>query len=363
MRFLLSINTIEAGSGGAQRVVALLCDELANQGHDVMLILYNPLTDHDYYISDKVKKVVLDRENKQNKVTYYLGKFLRLRQYVEEFVPDAIIPFLADQTLYLYLATRGTKFHNRIITTVRNNPKIFPKSRKLRVQNNILIALSKANFVQNIEQKEYFPTFIQKKTFVLPNPVSDELLEVRRMPTEIKNIVTLGRLSEQKNHEMLIKAFCMVASRHKNIRLNIYGQGELRSYLQSLIDTSEFKDRIRLCGVSTNVKDVLQANELFVLTSNYEGMPNALIEAMATGMPCISTDCPTGPADLINEQNGILVNMGDVEMCASAMEKMIEDNASAWMMGQRAQETISQKYQRKKITGEFVSFCKEYLKT
>lgn len=162
MKFLLSINTIKAGSGGAQRVVALIADELSNQGHDVMLVLYEPISNSDYFVNEKVQKIVLERSDSK-KIKYYISKFATLRSTISKFDPDVIIPFLADQTLYVYLATRGTKYRNRIITTVRNNPRVFPKSRRLRMQNNILIALCKANFVQNNEQKEYFPKFIRKR--------------------------------------------------------------------------------------------------------------------------------------------------------------------------------------------------------
>ena len=361
MRFLLSINTIKAGSGGAQRVVALLADELSNQGHDVMLILYEPLSSLDYFVNEKVQKIVLKRRT-GNKVKYYINKFTTLRSTIKRFDPEVIIPFLADQMLYIYLATRGTKYRNRIITTVRNNPRVFPKSLRLRIQNNILIALSKANFVQNQEQKEYFPEFIQRKTFVLPNPVNEELLYCKRDTHRIKNIVTLGRLSEQKNQEMLISAFAKIANSHPDINLKIYGKGDNEQSLERLIADNGMCGRVELAGVTNNVKDVLLESDLFVMTSNFEGMPNALIEAMATGLPCISTDCPTGPSDLIdNKINGILIKMGAVDECVAAMEYMINNPSEAWKMGEKAHLIIKERYRCAAIVKQLVTYSKEYL--
>ena len=98
------------------------------------------------------------------------------------------------------------------------------------------------------------------------------------------------------------------------------------------------------------------------MTSNYEGMPNALIEAMATGLPCISTDCPTGPSDLIsNRLNGLLIKMNSVDECAAAMEYMISNQLDAWEMGEKAQLFIKEHYRCENIVNDLVGFSKEYL--
>lgn len=121
-------------------------------------------------------------------------------------------------------------------------------------------------------------------------------------------------------------------------------------------------ERVELAGVTNNVKDVLLNSDLFVMTSNYEGMPNALIEAMATGLPCISTDCPTGPSDLIsNRLNGLLIKMNSVDECAAAMEYMISNQLDAWEMGEKAQLFIKEHYRCENIVNDLVEFSKEYL--
>ena len=121
-------------------------------------------------------------------------------------------------------------------------------------------------------------------------------------------------------------------------------------------------ERVELAGVTNNVKDVLLNSDLFVMTSNYEGMPNALIEAMATGLPCISTDCPTGPSDLIsNRLNGLLIKMNSVDECVAAMEYMISNQLDAWEMGEKAQLFIKEHYRCENIVNDLVEFSKEYL--
>ena len=363
MKILFTINRLHAGSGGAQRVVSLLCNGISDLGHDVLLVLYENRTEYDYYLSEKVKVVVLpNRKKNENTLIAAINKLVVLRQNVSSFEPDVIVPFLSDPTLAIYLATRFSKFSSRIITTVRNNPKIFPKQRKYRWRNNILMALNKACFFQNIEQRDYFPKFIQKKSFVLPNPVSDELMNSVRSETDIYKIITLGRLSEQKNQKMLIKAVALLVPKYKQLSLDIYGDGSLKEELQKMIDSLQMTEHIRLCGLTNDVKSVLLNHGLFVMTSNYEGMPNALIEAMATGMPCISTNCPTGPSDLIIEKdNGMLIAMNNVEECAESIAYMIENRDKALLMGHNARQTIEKELTCSEISKKFLSYCEEFV--
>lgn len=363
MRILFTVNRLHAGSGGAQRVVSLLCNGISDLGHEVLLILYEDRTDNDYYLSDEVSVSVLHKQKrKENSLFYMKDKLCELRDLVKNFQPDVIVPFLSDPTLCIYIATRFSKFSNRIITTVRNNPKIFPKERKYRWRNNILIALNKACFFQNSEQRDYFPKFIQKKSFVLPNPVSNELLETNREKSDVCKIVTLGRLSEQKNHQLLIEAVSLASQKYPEITLDIYGDGPLKSKLQEMIDKNNMAGRIHLCGITDDVKSVLLTHGLFIMTSNYEGMPNALIEAMATGMPCISTDCPTGPAELIqNMNNGILVPINDVKQCTEAIEYMLQNSQDAYLMARKAKNTIKENLTCGEISKKFVHYCKEFI--
>lgn len=363
MKFIISTNGIEAGSGGAQKVVSLLSSELAEQGHQVMLILYNDRSKEEYRLSDKVQVHVLPKNKKnKNKLEYYIEKLKVLRNLVLKFAPDAIIPFLSEPTLYLFLATRFTKYNRKIVTTVRNNPKIFPKKKRIRIRNNLLIAFNRACMVQNEKQKNYFPKFIQQKTFILPNPVSDELLHCQNKKGEITRFVTLGRLNEQKNQHMLIQSFAKAAEGKRTIQLDIFGDGELKEELHNLIQKFNMEHQIHLCGITNDVKKALEEHDAFIMTSNFEGMPNALIEAMAAGLPCISTNCPTGPSDLIiNKKNGILIDMNDITACTEAINYYIEHKEEAHAFGELAKQTIINSYTCKKIVEQLVDACRKYL--
>lgn len=140
--------------------------------------------------------------------------------------------------------------------------------------------------------------------------------------------MTCGRLEEQKNHKMLINAFELVVKEHKRAKLLIYGEGSLRNELEELIENKGLSNNIKLCGNSDNIPEVLSKAEIFVLSSDYEGMPNALMEALAVGVPSISTDCPCGgPSMLIQDkESGDLIEPGNYMELSLALLNLLGNN-------------------------------------
>ena len=154
--------------------------------------------------------------------------------------------------------------------------------------------------------------------------------------------MTAGRVSEQKNQKMLVNVWEKLEN--QNVYLEIYGEGPLDEDLKNLIIEKGLENRIKLMGRSNNMKDVLMKADAFILSSDYEGMPNALIESMACGLPCISTDCKTGPKELIRSyENGLLVPTGDVEKMKEAIEYFIENPKETEKFGLNARKSITMK--------------------
>ena len=139
----------------------------------------------------------------------------------------------------------------------------------------------------------------------------------------------------------------------------IYGEGDKRGELEKLVEELGLKDRISLPGNIRNIADEMEKNSLFVLSSDFEGMPNALMEAMALGLPCVSTDCPCGgPRYLIkNGENGVLVPVGDADALAEAMKKMLHDEDLRIRIGNNAR-TIQTRLSPEKIYGQWESYIK-----
>lgn len=294
--------------GGAERVVSVLSSSLADLNYQVDLILYERKED-EYPLSSKVNTHLLPSRRKgQSKVNYLLNKYLYLRNLLKKIRPDVLIPFLPYQVEQCFAASIGLGIP--FVVTVRNNPQFDTPNEKMRKRRDWIAKHADAVFLQNKEQMSYFDADIQKKCFVVANPIQDAVLNSTYLNREkTRNIVTMGRLEAQKNQKLLIRAFSKVHQKHPEMKLDIYGQGSKESELQELVNELDMQESITLCGRTNNAIKTLNQYDLFILSSDYEGMPNALMEAMGIGIPCISTNCPTGPEELIGNQNerGILV--------------------------------------------------------
>ena len=170
-------------------------------------------------------------------------------------------------------------------------------------------------------------------------------------------VVTCGRLNEQKNHKMLIEAVEKVVQNNKDVCLHIYGDGDLKNELEQLIENKDLKGVVVLKGATTDVESVLASADIFVMSSDYEGMPNALMEALAVGVPCISTDCPCGgPRMLIKEgENGCLVPVNDSVQMANVLEKLLINQDFKYKLGEKARERALE-YRPEKIFREWLDF-------
>jgi glycosyltransferase involved in cell wall biosynthesis len=341
-KYLFVTNSLSYG--GAERVVSILASGMAEKGYEVHLILYERVKD-EYPISDKVKLHQLPKRNDKNKIKYYSRKFSIMRKMIYEISPDIIIPFLPDQVNHFFIASRFMKIP--FIFTVRNNPILYPESKKMRLIGKMVALLSTGIFLQTEEQADFYPNFARKKIFVVPNPVSNDLIECNYQKREsIKEIATFGRLSAQKNHRILIQAFAKVYKSNNSLRLSLYGAGEEENNLKDLVENLRIEDAVTFKGRVSNVADALMSTDLFVLSSNYEGMPNALMEAMAVGLPCISTNCPTGPKDLIqNKENGILIKSNDIDELVSAINYCVENPLFCHEAGRAAKKKVKDEFQ------------------
>ncbi len=345
-------------SGGAERVVSILASCLAEDGKDIYLIIHRHAR-LEYEISDKVNVLYLDDgEYSSNKILGRIQRLLAVRKYVKENRIDYIVPFLDSCIIHSYISTRGTSC--KFITTLRNNP--YERTRSERTLCDCIALLADANFVQNKMQKDYFSKRIQRKTFIVPNPVNPRFFESHKeYRDKITQLVAIGRLNPQKNYPRLIDAVCLVRQSHPDIRLKIYGEGGLQDDIAELIRKKNATDYISLEGRTSDVIGALGDSDLYIMSSDYEGMPNALMEAMAFGMPCVSTDCPTGPAELIGEnERGYLADMKSLQSLQDAISYMIDNPAKAKEAGVAAREYMMNGFSAKEISARFYRECTKY---
>ena len=346
-------------NGGAERVVSIWSSELSKLSDKIYLIvLYKAEQEYETY--GNVKKIYLYESYAHSKEGSIFSKIKKIRSVFKENEIDVVIPFIAHTGM---MATAACAFSKTdVVETIRNNPNGRSRYSYLKLLRNISVALSKRCIVQNEEQKEYFSKRVQKKMVVFTNPLHPSVTQINKeyKTTLPLTFMTAGRLEKQKNHMLLCSAFALAAKENPQISLNIYGVGSMHDELQQHIESLGMQEKICLCGRSDNIAQTLTQADAFILSSDYEGMPNALLEAMAAGLPCISTDCPTGPSRMIvNGESGILVPVGEAESMATAIKKIARDYEAAIEMGKKARAFALEQYEASKSAQRLLKFIEE----
>lgn len=288
-KIMFYINAIH--DGGAERVMINLAAYFAKVGYESILVTSFRDT-WEYDVPQTVKRLSLeDTEIKQSRLKRNVSRIYKLRQLCKTEKPDILISFMAEPNFRAILATWGLPVKNLI--SVRNDPNKEYAGKIGYLVGKYVLPFADGCVFQTQEAKEWFPKKLQNKSRIIYNAVKEDFYHIERHPVP-GEIVTCGRLELQKNHALLIDAFSKVVALYPEATLKIYGEGSLRQKLQKQIDDLGLHNKAFLMGATNHVEKVLETADLFVLSSDFEGMPNALMEAMAAGVPCISTDCPCG---------------------------------------------------------------------
>ena len=338
-------------SGGAERVVSVLSNEFAKRGHQVMIMLTENGEDSAYSLDKAIKIIDLSMNRGTNIISRRMKSIQKMRKMFKKEAPDIIISFITRTNICTIIA--GIGLNIPIFVSERNNPQVDPKSKITRLVRNIVYPLAKGIVFQTHFAKSCFSKKIQNKSVVIYNPISSDLYNVDLNAHRKKRIVSICRLNSQKNLPLLINAFASVSDKYPEYILEIYGEGELRKELQGL----GISEKCFLRGSTKNSLEILSTSEIFALASDYEGMSNALIEAMCCGCSCISTDSPAYAArELIhNNENGILVRVGDMEEFSEALDSFMSNSQIRNHCGINARQ-IEKKVNTKRIIDQWINF-------
>ena len=332
------------GRGGAERVISILSDDYAKRGFRVHIVmLWHNIV--EYELNPNVNVVDLS-DDKKSLLKNMPRLVLALRRLIKELRPVAVVSFVAHNSVLAWLAQMGLK--TRFVASERIDPASTKRGALLRTAINASYAASDATVQQTERALRYFPKRVQKKSVIIPNPVRVS----KEAECTAKRIVTAGRLQPEKNQQMLIRAFAEVYKHHPDWRLDIYGEGRLRGELQALIEELGLSACVALPGNSPKLHEEIKDASLFVLPSNYEGLSNALLEAMMMGLPCISTDCAGSDEAIQNGENGLLVPVGDEAALVRAMREMIENPDRRAAMGRTA-KTSADRYRVENVIAEW----------
>lgn len=336
----LIVNTGTLSAGGAERVLSILSTPFADSFDEVHYVMWldTKYPEIFYEIDPRVKIVRVSEESGSAKVFNHVRWF---RKYVRQENPDLVLSFMKKIGLAssISLLFSGVKQ----VISERNDPRA-NKSKNLRRLINLTYLLPdvKGIVMQTQANKDYFESdTIRNKTVVIYNPILMSESYVGKSVSEKKreNIVSVGRLTKQKRFDVLIRAFSKFHKVHSSYKLYIFGEGEKRKELEKLVDDLSLKNCVFLAGRSNNVLDLISNAKMFCMSSAFEGMSNALIEAMCVGLPCISTRV-SGATDLIKDgDNGFLVDIGDEEAIADKMIELSNDSELCSRMGEAASKT------------------------
>jgi len=331
--------------GGAERVICNLANHFAAKGYRVYMIT-SEMEDRQYHkLDERVTRVMLPKPQ-GNRVLKIVRRLGILRKAIRDTGAPVVVSFIGKANLRAILATRFMK--TKVIVSVRSAPAREYKGKELAAK--LLFRLAEGVVFQTEMARDYFGKSVRRRSVLLMNPLLGDFSKPRYEGLRTREIVTVGRLHSVKNHEMLIQAFDGIKEEFPDAVLRIYGDGDHREKLERLIAELNCGDRVFLEGNCDTVADTIWKSALFVLSSDTEGMPNALLEAMALGLACISTDCPCGgPRMLIRDgQNGILIPVGDVDALEKAMSKLLSEPELADCLGREA-EKVKEQYAPEKI--------------
>lgn len=321
--------------GGPQRVMVALSDKFVNAGSDIKFVT-TVTNEVEYELDPKIEHIKVPKTS-NIKPLKVIQKIIWLRKVLKEDKSDVIISFW--HTVNMYLMVASLFLNKKIIISERNDPNNEPSNALLRKVRNFLYQFADKIVFQTNDAKEYYSKKIQNKSIIIQNPIRNDLPEkfngIRR-----KEIVNYCRLAPQKNLFMLIDAFNLLYKEYPNYTLTIYGRGELKGQLLKYIQKLNLENIVTIKDFDIDIHNKIKDSAMFVSSSNYEGISNSMLEALAIGLPTICTDCPSGGArmNIKSYENGILVPVGDEIALYKAMKYIVENPEKANQMSKNAIE-------------------------
>lgn len=325
------------GYGGAGKMIVKLAEALA-QREDLEVTLYVEEKQGKHYPMDSRVTVFQETKFFSNYYSRHFQQIFQLRRRVKEINPDLVISFQTNQNALSVLATRGR--HIPVIISERGDPYVYHGI--VASLKNYVINKAEGGVFQTHKAMEYFGKALQSRSRVIYNPCPTDVI-VRPSWEERRNeIAYVARFDiQQKRQDIMVDAFAEVVKKRPDIFLVFYGKGEPdMAIIKERVAKLGIEQNVVFKGLVTDVINHIKDSKLFVLSSDYEGLPNSLIEAMVAGLPCVSTDCsPGGARELIKDgENGLITPVGDAHKLAEAINYMLDNPDVADRMGDKAQE-------------------------
>ena len=326
--------------GGAERVFVNLAEFFLAEGYRVTMVTqYQYPQEKEYVLSSRIKRVISDltpEELSGSRLVNFCRRVSKLHRIWKAERPELVLACNGKNNFMAVVTTMFTRT-SAVVSVVGEAKREYP-NRLMHTLANLLFPHAAGIVLQTERSRGFFNKRVQRRAVILPNSLNPAFIRPRYEGEREKRIVAVGRLDTNKNHEMMIRAFAALRDRYPEYTLTIYGEGELRRYLEDLIEELGISQRVFLPGLVPDVAARIERASLFLLTSYSEGVSNALIEALAIGLPVIATDVPSGGTEelICDGCNGSIIPTGDQRALERAMTKLLDDPAYAERLGREA---------------------------
>lgn len=330
--------------GGAGNVIQILANEFSHRENDVIVLLLNYHTQNNH-LNETISVIIhgISSKNESNKVVWFKNTIMGLRKLIVQLNPDVVISFIDNNNTLTGFSLMFEKIP--LIVSERSNPNVIKPMGVwwlLRIPAYLranAVTVQCSNFVK-------FNRLFSRKTYVTPNPIIAPAIQkkIKKASCDEIRIVSCGRLARIKRFDLMIRAFNIIHKQFPNSVLYIYGEGSERVNLEKLIAELSLTDSVVLAGRTDDVYTVLQNSDIYLMTSDQEGFPNALSEAMAIGLPSIAFECHEGLRDLIDDGiNAYLVPSKNIELMAERVITLIKDKRLRCTFSENA-KLVSEKF-------------------
>lgn len=338
--------TNSLGFGGAEKMLTFVAGELQDRGYRCGIANLNKVPDYvnkqQQRIHEAVQVYTLEKpQDTANKNTYYISK---LKEIAKKFCPDVLVAFTAYPSMYARIV--GFLLGIPSIMSERGDPIRLGMGQGLKNKLSLmLINSSKGGVFQTEGAMSVYGKGLQKRSVVIPNPIfiKGEIPEVPQSERQ-KTVVSVGRLDNfQKRYDVMLEAFRLFSQKHPEYTLKLYGDGSDTEQIKQWAVDLGIADKVNLMGLTRQPMQDIAHDGMFLITSDFEGISNSLLEAMAVGLPCVSTDHTPGGARMLitDHENGLLAPVEDAPALAAAMCEFAENPALAEKCGNNAKDVIN----------------------
>ena len=329
--------------GGASKMLCFVAESLAARGYEVVIVnlrATEDVTEYERTVAG-VEVITLDEvPNGKNRHVYRISK---IREAAQQKHSDVVIGFTSFPNIYASMV--GKFLHIPSVISERGDPnRTIGNSLKDKIAT-FIINRSSGGVFQTDGAKAFFGNGLQKRGIVIPNPIfiKDEIPMIPFAQRE-KTVVSVGRLdNEQKRLDIMLESFSIFSKTHQEYILKLYGRGTQEAEIKQWCINLGIKDKVKFMGLTTQPMQDIAHDGMFLITSDYEGISNSLLEAMAVGLPCVSTDHTPGGARLLiqDHENGLLAPIEDAEAIARAMCEFADNSDLAEKCGNNAREVVN----------------------